>query len=603
MKIYLRILAYSKKYGWYILLNLIFTVLAVVFAGIAFPLLQPVIDLLFGGDEMINTAEKPDFSFSIAYLRDMVNYLVVEIVQADGRLQALTWVVAFIIAVSLMGNVFLYISSVFMTLVRTKTIEDIRQELFNHMIFLPVGWFEGEKKGDIMTRITSDVNEIEKSVVTTFESIFRDPFTILFYILLMLMISAELTLFVFIVLPLMAVLVSYIGRSLKKDAYNAQGKFAEMMSLLEETLSGMRVVKAFGGENYIKNIFRKYSDYYGLLSRKQYYKKKLVPPLSEVAGIITVALILWFGGRLVFDGQLEASAFMVFIFLFVRIVKPAKNFSGAFSNIYKGIASGERIFRLMDTKSNIHSREGALPLKALKDGVSLENVSFSYGENVALQEINFSVPCGKTVALVGPSGSGKSTLAELLLRFYDPSSGRILLDGKDLRDYNIKDLRNMYGLVSQEPILFNDTIFNNIAFGRSDKSSEEVMAAAKAANAHAFIMKQPQGYDTNIGDGGRLLSGGQRQRISIARALLRNPDFLILDEATSSLDSTSEKVVQDALYRLMQGRTCLIIAHRLSTIKDADLVVVLDNGKIVQEGPHEVLLQEKGLYRELYEGR
>ena len=600
MKTYLRILKYAWPYKWHIFFNLFFTILAIVFTGIAFPMLQPVFDLLFQTEEIPAEATRPEFALTLNYLLELLNYIVINVMEAHSKEQALTYVIIFIVLVRIIGNVFLYLSSIFMTIIRTKTIEDLRSDLFNKMIALPVGWFEGERKGDIMTRLSSDVNEVENSVVTTFESAFRDPFTIMFYVAMMFMISVPLTLFVFALLPVTALIIGYIARSLKKDAYNAQGRYGEMMSLMEETLTGMRIVKAFGAENYIRSVFGRFNSLYSYLSRKQFYKKKLAPPFSEVAGIITVALILWFGGREVLAGNMEASPFIIFILLFSQILKPAKKFSGAFGNIYKGIASGERVFQLMDAPVSVKEKKDPLTIDHLKQGIAFKNVSFGYGKKYVLKNINLEIPKGGIIAVAGPSGSGKSTLAELILRFYDPAEGDITVDGHNINEYKVADLRNIMGLVSQEPILFNDTIHNNIAFGLENIDRADVENAAKLANAHDFITEQPDGYETNIGDGGKLLSGGQRQRVSIARALLKNPDFLILDEATSALDSASEKMVQDALYRLMENRTCLIIAHRLSTIKDAGEVIVLSQGKIVQRGPHSELVKQDGLYRSLY---
>lgn len=601
MKTYFRILSYSGNYKGAIFFNLLFTICFVVFAGVSIPAIQPLLDLIFKGEELPQEATLPPFSLDINYFVDLINYLLIMELQPAGRQEALVYVIIFIIFLRLLGNIFFYLANVFMTIIRTKTIEDLRAHLFSNMIMLPIGYFEGEKKGDIMTRITSDVNEVENSVVTTFESIFRDPFTIIFYIALMMMISLPLTLFVFIILPFSAVIITWISRSLKKDAYNAQGKYGELMSLLEETISGMRIVKAFGAENYLRTGFGKFNSFYSKLNRKQFYKKKIVPPFSEMAGVITIGVILWYGGGLVFDGAMEASSFIVFIILFSQIIKPAKKFSGAFSSIYKGIASGERIFQLMDNAPVVKEPAKPKRINNLHEGIFMRNVSFSYSQDKpVLKNIDLEIPKGSIVALAGPSGSGKSTLAELLLRFYDPVDGKILIDGHDIREYKVADLRGLMGLVSQEPILFNDTIYNNIAFGMDHVSEDKVIEAAKAANAHDFIVRQQHGYDTNIGDGGRLLSGGQRQRVSIARALLKNPDFLILDEATSSLDSDSEKAVQDALYRLLENRTCLIIAHRLSTIKDADKVVVLREGEIVQQGTHQELVSTSGLYQTLY---
>jgi subfamily B ATP-binding cassette protein MsbA len=480
-------------------------------------------------------------------------------------------------------------------------VEDLRESVFARLLGLNIGYVEGERKGDIMSRTTSDVVEVEHSVVTTFESLIRDPVSILYYLGLMLMFSVKLTLFIFIVLPVAAILISRITKSLKSDAVETQSTFGQIMSVVDETVGGIRIIKAFNGEGYIKGIFDRFNAFYSKLTRRQWHKKALIPIFSESAMVLVFGAVLWYGGNLVYRGEMDnASGFITYLGLFFLISRPAKSISSSFSNIYKGIASADRIFHLMDIEPKVKSRPGATRLTTFEQNIEIRNLSFAYKTEDVLHGINLKIEKGKVYALVGASGSGKSTLAELILRFYDPTGGQILIDGHDLRDVDLHSLRQMMAVVTQEPILFNDTIYNNIAFGQQQVTLEQVEAAARAANAHDFIMESPDGYQTLVGDRGGLLSGGQRQRISIARAILKNPPILILDEATSALDTASEKLVQDALYRLMAHRTSLVIAHRLSTIQDAGEIIVLEKGRIVEKGTHSDLLALGRKYRSLY---
>ncbi|MEX0968483.1 MAG: ABC transporter ATP-binding protein [Bacteroidia bacterium] len=605
MRIYWRILRYVRPYKGAIATHALFTVLAVIFGSFSIAMLQPVLKLLFSGENLTDIAARaPEYEFSVKYLLKYINFRIANLVEdgtIESRTNALLIIIGSVVTLNILGNVFSYFSVYFIGNIRTWTVEGIRSDLFNRLKGLQVSYFETGKKGDIMTRLTSDVNEVESSVAVTFESVLRDPLTIIAFMYLMFDFSWKLTLFIFVLLPLSAVLIGFIARSLKRDAFRSQEVFSSIMSLIDETVSGIRIIKAFNAENYISRIFHRYNSGYGKLHRKQWHKRMLAPPISEIMGVLTVALILWFGGQLVFQGTMDAEGFIVYIFFFIQILKPAKSLSGALSHIYKGIASGERIFNLMDTEVTIKDKPAASGVSDFKQSLRFNNLSFYYYKNeYVLRNIDLEIPKGKMYALVGPSGCGKTTLAEMLPRFYDPVEGSVTLDGADLRDLKVKDLRELIAIVTQEPILFNDSIYNNIAFGMHPVTEDQVMEAAKAANAHGFISETENGYRTMIGDRGALLSGGQRQRISIARAILKNPPILILDEATSALDTASEKIVQDALFRLMQHRTSLVIAHRLSTVQDADCIIAMDRGRIVEKGTHNELIAKDGLYKQLY---
>lgn len=602
MKSYLRILSYTKPYWGQAVLYTLATILSVFFAGLTFVMLQPLLEQLFSPTKVIaHSQQMPEFTFGIRSFLDWVTYEAGKIAAESTKSKALLYVTILIVSLNIISNVFKFFSNYYLGTIRTKVVEDIRMSVFNRLIKLHVGFIEGERKGDIMSRTTSDVTEVEYSVVTTFESIIRDPLSLIYYLALMLMFSVKLTLFIFIVLPIAAILISKLTKSLRRDAEETQATYGQIMSVVDESISGIRIIKAFHAEKYIRNIFHRFNSLYSMLTRRQWHKKALIPIFSESAMVLVFGMVMWYGGNLVYKGEIaNASDFITYLGLFFLISRPAKTMSTSFSNIYRGIASANRIFSLMDHEVKILEIPNPKSITDFKDKLVLENISFAYNKELVLEDINLTIEKGKVYALVGASGSGKSTLAELILRFYDPTAGRILIDGYNLRDIQTKDLRHLMAVVTQEAILFNDTIYNNIVFGLKDISEAEVMAAAKAANAHDFIMETENGYQTLIGDRGGLLSGGQRQRLSIARAILRNPPILILDEATSALDTSSEKIVQDALYKLMKNRTSIVIAHRLSTIQEADEIVVLDRGKIIERGNHFELIAMKGIYNGLY---
>lgn len=597
MKTYWRILTYLNPYKWRIVLHALLVIVSVSFQAVSIALLQPLVNLIFSEKSLLDSANIKAFNVDFMHY---FNYWLNGIIQENGKLTALLSALVVIISCNITGNIFKFLSSYYITYARTKLIEDIRRETFKKISGLQIAYFEGERKGDIMTRLSSDLTQIENLVVISLESIVRDPLTIFAFVALMVTSSVKLTLFIFILLPLSAFIISTIARSLRKDSYITQNVLSYIMSVVDEFTSGIRVVKAFNGEKYVKNIFNGYNQQYSKYSRKVQNKQNLIPPLSESLGVITMGFFIWLGGQMVFNGNIQAASIITFVFFFQQIMKPAKNLTQAYSNIMRGVASADRLFELMDTNITIKDKEDALIIGEFKNEISFNQVNFAYNQEYVLKNISITIPKGKIYAVVGPSGSGKTTFAELILRFYEVQEGSITIDGKDIRNIKQAELRNQIAIVTQEPILFNDTIFNNIRFGLDDISDEQVIAAAKAANAHGFIMDTEEGYQTNIGDRGGLLSGGQRQRLSIARAILRNPSILILDEATSALDTNSEQIVQEALISLMKNRTSIVIAHRLSTIQNADKIIVMDKGEIIQFGSHTELIGKEGMYRHLY---
>jgi subfamily B ATP-binding cassette protein MsbA len=487
--------------------------------------------------------------------------------------------------------------------VRNGIVRDIRQQLFDKILLLPLSYFSEERKGDLMSRISADVQEVEWSILNVLEAVFREPLIITGCLLYMLYESPSLTLFVFILILFTAVVIGGIGKSLKKSSSIVQEKLGNLVSIVEEALGGLRIIKGFNADNYQRNKFAKENNEYRWTLTRLLWRRDLSSPLSEFMGIGVVSILLWYGSRKVFSGELDPENFFTFLFAFYYVIEPAKSFSKAFFNIQKGIAAMTRVEKILDAESTIIEKDSPRTLNTFQSGISYQGVTFAYNqeEGPVLQDINLEIPKGKVIALVGASGAGKSTLVDLLPRFYDVQQGSILVDGHDIKYYSLKSLRAQMGIVSQEAILFNDTIYNNIVFGLEGITTEDVEHAAKIANAHDFIMATENGYQTNIGDRGNKLSGGQRQRITIARAILKNPPILILDEATSALDSESEKLVQEALLELMKKRTSIVIAHRLSTIQHADEIIVMKNGAIIERGTHQELLKKAGEYQKLVE--
>ena len=618
MESFRRLLGYMGNYRGLVALAIVCNVLTAVFTVVSIPIFQPFFNILFEQTEPVYAA--PDTVSNLAELEQYGGYLVTEWIEERGRETALLYVCGFILASFLLKNLFRYLALFFMAPVRNGIIRDLRNELYTHLLHLPLGYFTEERKGNLLSRITGDVQEVESSILNVLEAIFREPFIIIGSLAFMILVSPSLTLFVFGLMVFTGVVIGGLGKRLKRNSTEVQEKLGDIVSRTEESLGGLRIIKSFGAEDYQARRFAALNDSYKYSLTRLLWRRDLSSPLTEFLGIATVAVLLLYGSRQVFGGTMEAGTFIAFIFAFYMVIDPAKNFSKAWYNVQKGLGALERVEAVLDVQNPFAQGGGAageasvaatsvaspVPATSVADnapGIELHDVSFRYqpdGPDV-LQHINRRIPTGKVVALAGGSGGGKSTIADLLPRFYDPTDGHITLDGRDLRDYPLAQLRSRFGIVSQEAILFNDTVYNNIVFGLPDVTPAQVEEAARVANAHDFIAATPAGYQTNIGDRGTKLSGGQRQRLTIARAVLRNPDILILDEATSALDSESEHLVQEALQRLLQGRTALVIAHRLSTIQNADLIVVLDRGRIVERGTHGELLERGGAYRKLVE--
>jgi ATP-binding cassette, subfamily B, bacterial MsbA len=579
----------------------VLAILAVAFGLVNFTLLIPLLNVLFGTADVDLAYPKPEFSLNLIYFRDLFNYYFQRILNLYGREGGLKFVCFVLITSVFLANLFKYFSQRIMSSMRTTTIYNLRKHLFEKVISLHLGYFNSQQKGQLISKLTNDVNEIENTVVSSVQVIFKEPLMIIGYLVLLFMMSVKLTIFTLMVLPISGLIISLLLKKLKKQSVQIQELLGRILSIVEETVSGVRIIKAFNGQKFIREKFDQENDSHRSVLRSMWNKRELASPISEFLGVSVVAIILLYGGLLVMSNasDLSASEFITYIILYSQILVPAKNISTAVSNIQRGIASGERIFDVMDAEIAIRSQPEAHEIKAFKEMVSYDSVSFAYGEEPVLKNISFKIPKGKIIALVGPSGSGKSTIADLLPRFYDCTAGSINIDGTDIRKIKLESLRGQLGIVTQESILFNDTVFNNIAFGVEDALEEDVIRAAKIANAHQFISELPGGYQSNIGDRGLKLSGGQRQRLSIARAVFKNPPILILDEATSALDTESERLVQEALQNLMKNRTTLVIAHRLSTIQHADEIIVIEKGEIVERGRHEELLKKGGLYKKL----
>ncbi|MCD4745773.1 MAG: ABC transporter ATP-binding protein/permease [Bacteroidales bacterium] len=608
MKNLMKVLKYVLPYWGFTSLNILFNVLSILFSLVTFAFFIPIFDILFNKTKYIAQAPPPltfhdVINFDSQLIKDNFYYQISELITKYGELNSLLYISISIVILFFLKNIFRYLAMYFLAPVRNGVIKDMRNELYLKILILPLSYYTRHKKGDLIARMTSDVQDIEWSIMSSLEMIFREPITILTYLLTLFLISPSLTIFVLVLLPVSGFLIGRIGKSLKRTSVKGQKKMGVILSIIEETISGLRIIKAFNAINITNKKFQKTNKEYTRLMIKLYRKRDLASPLSELLGAIVLVIVLWFGGRLVLnpDSLLDGTVFIVYLGIFSQLIPPAKAVTTAVYNIQKGAATVERIQYILNAEEVIEEKSDAISKNEFNKEIEYKNVSFSYEKDVILDNINLNIQKGKTIALVGQSGGGKSTMVDLLPRFYDCTKGEILIDGVNVKDIIISDVRGLMGIVTQESILFNDTVFNNIAFGMHDISEEQVIAAAKVANAHEFISKMENGYHTSIGDRGVKLSGGQKQRISIARAVLKNPPILILDEATSSLDTESERLVQDALIKLLKNRTSVIIAHRLSTVQFANEIIVIQKGKLVERGTHSELLALNGVYKKLYD--
>ncbi len=601
MRVFLRIIGYARNIGQKLTLFFLFSILGIIFGAFNIVLVIPMLKVLFNQGGSVVVPDLPSFAFSSDYVVTVFNHYFKGIVRDHGPLDALLFVCGLIVACVVLANIFRYLERIMATKIRADLVKNIRMDIFKSVTNLHIGYFNSQRKGDLISRFTNDVQEVEHAVMSSLKAVLKEPITIVVYFLILFTISAKLTFFTLLVLPLTGGVLAEIIKRLKRQATKSQESLGRIVNILDETFSGMRVVKAFNARNYIIRKMDEESTYYRKVSKSMSYKNEMASPVSEILGVLIIAGIIFFGGNMVLseNSTLEPEVFLGFLAMFAMIIQPAKEFSNGITSLQRGTASAKRIFTLIDTQPLIENKPNAIKLQSFEKDITFENVSFAYDAGLVLKNINLTVPKGKTVALIGPSGGGKSTLADLVPRFYDPTEGDVSIDGISIRDYDIESLRKQMGVVTQESILFNDTIYNNIAFGMPGVSDEAVIHAAKIANADEFIRQTELGYQTRIGERGSKLSGGQRQRISIARAVLKNPPILILDEATSALDSESEKLVQEALFNLMKNRTSLVIAHRLSTIQHADEIIAIQDGQIAERGTHDQLIQLRGLYWKL----
>ena len=599
MKSLRTILSYIRRYPRLVALYFTLNVLSAVFSLISLAMLTPFLMLIFegpGGSKIFSSR------FQVGGVTDAFFSHLTALVATDaGKVQALALICVIVVASILLKNLFLYMALYVLSPIRNRIVNDMRTDMFGKILNLPVGYFSEQRKGDIMSKLTNDLQDVEFSTISFLETFFREPITIILYLYAMIRLSPELSLFLLIFLPVAGLIIGRIGRSLKKVSTRVQEKLGDILSIIEETLGGIRVVKAFNAEATQRGKFDRESEALLHIKNKANRRRDLASPVSETMGILTVACVLYYGGRLVLNNSFSLTGpdFLTYIAIFTQIINPLKSFSTASYNIQRGAASIERIQQLIQVEETVKEAANPVALERFQGSIEFRNVGFGYQDHEVLSGINLKIDKGRTVALVGSSGAGKSTLADLVPRFHDVSSGELLIDGRNIKDYGLHSLRDQMGIVTQEPVLFNDTIAANIALGKPGATMEEIEQAARIANAHEFIIRKDGGYLSNIGDRGSKLSGGERQRLTIARAVLKNPPILILDEATSSLDTESERLVQDAINHLMQDRTSLVIAHRLSTVRHADEIIVLSKGRIAERGRHEDLMTQGGIYQKL----
>ncbi len=589
-----QLLDYLRGYRFPLTMNIVCNILMALCMVISIPIIIPFFQILFG---RVQPSAQP-VAFSVNNIQNWLEYIFGKLVSEYGQEGALIFVCIAFVLIFFLKNLFRYLSLVFMAQVRNGIVKDVRNKIYAKYMDLPLAFFTRGKKGDLLARVSTDVQEIEYSILNVIESIFKEPIVIIGSVAFMLVTSLRLTFFVFILILVTTFIIGRISRNLKRQSKAVQGKLADLVIHVEESINGMRIIQGFNAQQYQKQRFFDINDRYRKLLTKIMYRRDLSSPLSEVLGITIVAVLLWYGANQVFRSEIKPETFFAFLYAFFNVIAPSKNFSNAYYNIQKGLAAVDRVNEIIDSVEKIPVQSNAKEIHSFEKEISFENVGFKYGPKgeAVLEDINLVIPKGQVLAIVGASGTGKSTLADLLPRFHDVTQGSIKIDGVDIRDLNLDQLRSLMGIVNQDPVLFHDTIFNNIAFGLPDATKEQVIEVAKVAQIHDFIMTTPHGYETVVGDRGSTLSGGERQRMTLARALLINPPILILDEATASLDSKSERQVQESLTILMKGRTSIVIAHRLSTIQHADQIIVLYQGRIVEKGDHASLMARQGEY-------
>jgi subfamily B ATP-binding cassette protein MsbA len=603
MKPFLRLLSFAKPYGRYWPKYALFSVIATMMGTLNFILIAPALRVIFEGssDEILSKPEMTEGM--VEYFEKLYNYYLSLITATYGPMGAVYFVISVILAASLLANLFRYLSQRTLTSLRTNVVRNIRKAVYDKICNFSVGYFQTKRKGDILSSVSSDVAEVQGSVINSFQVIFREPLMVIVNVSALFIMSYQLTLFTLVALPVASLLISRLIKKLRSHAKESQQIMGQIVSIFEETISGIKIIKAFNAEGCMTDKFNETNNRHRALNKRIMNRIELATPLSEFLGVAIVCCIIFYAAVMILNGKMDMTwtKFVAYLAIYYNVLAPAKSLANSYGNIQRGLASGQRIFAILDQEIGITEIANPVPISKFKENIDFRDVTFRYGAEPVLHNINLTIPKGKMFALVGHSGAGKSTIADLIPRFYDVTGGELCIDSVNVKDYKLNDLIDRMGIVTQEPVLFNDTVFNNIAFGMTGVSEEQVIAAAKIANADEFIVHLDDGYYTNIGDRGMRLSGGQRQRIAIARAVLKNPPILILDEATSALDTESERLVQDALTKLMANRTSIVIAHRLSTIKHADCICVLENGRIVEQGTHDELIAiEKGIYKYLH---